>query len=114
MANALLNDAGAYTATAENPAGTANTTSQLIVNPVSHIDTTPIVNPDAFRYLNSPQSQSRPVKDDEHSKVYPPKVIIPLKDIRVHEGQPVNFMTKIIGYPIPKVKIISSLNQKLK
>lgn len=103
MANSQLNDAGAYTALAENPAGTANTTSQLTILPVSHIDTTPIVNPDAFRYLNTPPTQSRPPDADELAKIYPPKVIIPLKDIRVNEDQPVSFMTKIIGYPIPKV-----------
>jgi hypothetical protein len=103
MNSTQLNDAGAYTAFAENPAGTANTTSRLTILPVSTIDTTPIVNPDAFRYLNTPPTQSSRPQDDEMGKIHPPKVIIPLKDIRVNEDQPVSFMTKIIGYPIPKV-----------
>jgi hypothetical protein len=92
-----------YTAIAENPAGVVNTSARLTVNPVSNIDTQPIVNPDAFRYLNAPHSPARPHDADEVGKIYPPKVVIPLKDFKVNESQPVNFMTKIIGFPIPKV-----------
>lgn len=105
ISNTQLNDAGVYTAIAENPAGVVNTTSRLTIIPVSSIDTNPIVNPEAFRYLNAPHSPARPADANEMGQMHPPKVIIPLKDIKTKEDQPVNFMTKIIGYPIPKVAL---------
>jgi hypothetical protein len=97
------NDNGFYEVIAENIGGTDRTTANIIVRHVANIDQTPIIDPNAFKYLNSPQAPSKPRDANEFANYQPPKVIIPLKDIRVNEDQPINFMTKIIGYPIPKV-----------
>jgi hypothetical protein len=41
--------------------------------------------------------------DDEERPLSAPKVVVPLKDLKVSEGEPVNLMTKILGYPIPSI-----------
>lgn len=99
------NDSGFYEVIVENNGGSDRTAANLIVGHVPNIDQRPIIDPNAFKYLNPPQTPTSKPRDMDDARNYqPPKVIIPLKDIRVHEDQPVTFMTKIIGYPIPKVK----------
>ncbi len=59
----------------------------------------------AYKNLNpTPESVYVP-NDDENRPLTPPKVIVPLKDLKVDEGAPASLMTKIIGYPIPSVNI---------
>ena len=72
------------------------------LRPVAGIDQTPLVNPDAFKYLEQHAPQKK--KDDAEPMV-PPKVIIPLKDVTLKEGQPVVLACKIQGYPKPTVTI---------
>jgi hypothetical protein len=96
-----LNDLGTYTAVAENPAGTASTCSSLFINLDSNIDTKPIVNPDAFRYLEKPVPEKAHDEDIPHGK--PPKFIIPLSNARANEGDSLELGSKLDGYPFPAV-----------
>ena len=98
------NDSGQYEVIAENPLGSDRTRANLNVNRLPSIDNTPIINPDAFKYLNPVPAQNAPPEDAHASKVSPPKVIIPLKDLNVSEGLPVNMMTKITGFPVPNIR----------
>lgn len=103
--NVLDNDSGFYEVIVENSTGSDRTAANLIVGHVASIDQRPIIDPNAFKYLSPPQTPTQKTREPDEARNYqPPKVIIPLKDIRVHEDQPVTFMTKIIGYPIPKVE----------
>jgi hypothetical protein len=102
--DAQLNDAGFYEVFVENPMGSDKTNASLIVTPSASIDKAPIVDPRAFKYLDPTLSYPKEVPaGDEEGRPEPPRVIIPLKDIRVNESQPVNLLTKITGYPIPKI-----------
>ena len=102
ISEAQPNDSGHYEVIAENIAGADRTNANLVVDISPSIDKSPIVDPRAFRYLSPPQTPTSAPSSDL-GKVSPPKVIIPLKDLRVNEGQPAHFMTKIVGYPIPNV-----------
>lgn len=102
----LDQDSGYYEVIVENNSGSDRTAANLNVGHVPNIDQRPIIEPNAFKYLNPPTPQSPKTPQDDTRNYQPPKVIIPLKDIRVNEDQPVTFMTKIIGYPIPKVIFI--------
>ncbi len=97
------NDSGFYEVVAENIAGGDRTAANLIIDHSPSIDKTPIVDPRAFRYLEQPNKPQRIELDEQ---VSPPKVLIPLKNIRVNEGQPATLLTKIIGHPLPKVILI--------
>ncbi len=95
------NDSGFYEVVAENKVGSDRTNANLVVDHSPSIDKTSIVDPRAFRYLDAPVPSQRP--SDSGEQVAPPRVIIPLKDIRVNEGQPATLLTKIVGHPLPKV-----------
>ncbi len=101
IADTQLGDCGHYTAVAENKAGQDQTFCAIKVSEQPNIDTTPMVNPDAFRYLENNPSASRPRKDDEVLK--PPKVVIPLSNVKLEEGQKVSLACKIEGTPKPKL-----------
>jgi hypothetical protein len=104
IANCLLNDAGVYTVIAENKAGSDKTSGRLEVEKESIIDTTPIINPDAFNYLNRPEQASRPRRaPDDASKMTPPKIVVPLSDIQTIEGKPCRLVSKVEGNPKPTV-----------
>jgi hypothetical protein len=107
-----MNDAAHYEVVAENVAGVDRTNAKISIEQVPSIDKTPIINPDAFRYLNNGPNQSKTPSiasasdvnmPDDVSQATPPKVIIPLKDVVTNEGEPVYLSTKIIGYPTPKI-----------
>jgi hypothetical protein len=107
VTGALLTDCGNYTAVAENPAGKAYTTSQVFVKESPGIDTQPITNPDAFKYLNRPKYES---PDDSQTdddvplnRAKPPKVIHGLPNLKQLEGEPVSMACKIDGFPKPTV-----------
>lgn len=100
---AQTNDSGVYEVFVENDYGNDRTQSRLIVDISPGIDQSPIVDPNAFKYLNTPKSQPREMADEDGNKFSPPKVIVPLKDIRVNDGQPATFLSKIVGYPIPNI-----------
>jgi hypothetical protein len=95
-----MNDVGHYTAVAENIVGKDQTNCNAYVNQMPNIDRTPMVNPDAFRYLEQPSDKN---KRQEVENVMPPKVIVPLSNVKLEEGQSVLLACKIEGLPRPKV-----------
>ena len=101
--NSLINDVGSYLVLAENEVGRDQTQCSINLKPVSGIDQTPLVNPEAFRYLEQHAPQKRKETND---LMIPPKVIIPLKDVSLKEGDPVFIACKIQGYPKPNVSFI--------
>ena len=103
FADTQSNDSGRYEVFAENKAGSDRTASSLIVTPSSVIDKTPIVDPRAFKYLDPTPRDSHRASGDDRERAESPRVVIPLKDYRVNEGQSVNLMTKITGYPQPRI-----------
>ena len=101
--NVQMNDLGTYQVIADNPAGRDHTVGSLFVQQMPGVDRTPIVNPDAFRYLDQhPGVKERKPSLGEPGE--PPRVIVPLQDIGVKESEPVLLMCKIIGNPKPKVR----------
>ena len=89
---------------AENKAGQAQTDCNLKITPTANIDDRPLVNPDAFKYLDMPTESYVPnqnLKDAE--RVIPPHVIIPLTDQQMNEGDTIRLTCKIDGLPRPKV-----------
>ena len=78
----------------------------LSITETANVDNTPLVNPDAFKYLEHPPTAYIPNQNlDEAEKLIPPHVIIPLQDTQIKEGEPVILVAKIDGYPKPKVII---------
>ena len=100
--NANPADLGTYICLAENEAGRDQTFCSVFVQQVPNIDQTPMVNPDAFKYLENPPTQPVP-HDEDNENLEPPRVIIPLQDLQLKEGEPVLLLCKIDGKPKPKV-----------
>jgi hypothetical protein len=98
--NAQLNDVGNYKVIAENEVGSDQTHCSVLITPESGVDTTPIVNPIAFRYLEKHAPHAR---EDAPEPKSPPKVVVPLRDLNLQEGQAILLACKIIGLPRPKV-----------
>ncbi|CAF3405101.1 unnamed protein product [Rotaria sp. Silwood1] len=91
-------DQGTYTVRATNPSGSDETTCKLTIRPVASIDTRPFVQPERFAQLEL--KAPAPTKEEmEHME--PPKVIVPLKSLRVKEGSPVLLQATITGKPRP-------------
>ncbi len=99
--NIQVNDVGSYAVVAENEVGRDETHCSVLIIQVSGIDQTPLVNPDAFRYLE--QHAPRKSRNDDDEPMIPPKVIVPLVNVKLNEGQPVVLACKIQGYPKPNV-----------
>lgn len=105
ISNALKNDLGEYTVLAENKAGRDKTSCKLFITMQPNIDETPLVNPEAFKYLEHPFAKPEYDQDrDKKEHYYPPRVIVPLSNIRITEGDNILLMCKIDGYPKPKVR----------
>ena len=102
--NAQLKDLGAYVVLAENEAGSDQTTCTVFIQQVPNIDRTPMVNPDAFRYLenNRYAPKSRNI-DEDNTNLVPPRIVVPLKDMELKEEEAVLLICKIEGKPRPKV-----------
>lgn len=66
------------------------------------IDEKAYVNPDAFRFLEQPIA-AQTVEPKHAMELKPPKVIIPLTDVKLIEGQPIYLACKIEGSPRPNV-----------
>ena len=98
--SAIINDIGEYLVVAENLAGKDQTNCRVEVSVVPNIDETAYVNPEAFKFLEKIPSL-KPEESDNEMK--PPKVIIPLTDAKMIEGQPIHLACKIEGVPRPKV-----------
>jgi predicted DNA-binding antitoxin AbrB/MazE fold protein len=103
ISDAFMNDVGTYTAVAENEAGQDTTSCQAAIKQMPNIDTTPMVNPDAFKYLEQPQPQSARNKGNDAPQMQPPRVLIPLSNVQLEEGQSVMLACKIDGAPRPKI-----------
>lgn len=108
ISDTQINDVGFYTSIAENEVGADQTACTITIRQVPNIDRTPMVNPDAFRFLEQP-TQARPQKE-EPDNMRPPKVIIPLSDAKLEEGQNILLACKIDGYPRPKVTFFVLVN----
>lgn len=95
-----LVDAGRYIAVAENEAGHADTQAMLVVNKENTIEKTPLINPDAFKYLDK---HPEPSHRNDDSEMQPPRIIVPLSNAKFKEGTQVVLACKITGAPKPKV-----------
>ena len=102
--NAGPGDAGVYTAIATNPLGRAETSARLYTTSVPTIDQTPQVNPDAFKYLEHSKEPQRKEEDVDYQA---PKVIVPLSNHKLKEGESLFLPCKIIGTPKPKVRFFN-------
>lgn len=77
----------------------------MFVTLMPNVDETPLVNPDAFKFLEAPLTKPDDDLDREKKEHYlPPRVIVPLSDVRIKEGENVLMICKIDGYPKPKVR----------
>lgn len=103
ISNAHKTDLGTYLVLAENKVGQDRTACKLYVTVEPSVDETPLINPEAFRNLEAPvpKPDSDDLKPKEH--FIPPRVIVPLANVRISEGDPVLLICKIDGYPKPKV-----------
>ena len=99
--NAQMNDVGHYLVVAENDAGRDQTHAQVFVTQTASIDQSPMVNPDAFKYLEQQPHKARP---EEVEKMVPPKIIVPLSNVKLEEGQSIFLACKVDGQPKPKVR----------
>ena len=92
---------------AENKAGKDQTFCKLTLKLLPNVDETAYISPDAFKSLET--SPAKPERDDEDEKdkkrYMPPRVIVPLTNIRISEGEPFKLECKIDGYPAPKVDL---------
>jgi hypothetical protein len=93
-------DQGVYTARATNPVGSDETSCKLTVRPVSSVDSRPFVGPEHFGPL-----EHRPVTghdvNDENQLLRPPKVLVPMNNVRLQESQPILLKSIIdAGYPM--------------
>ena len=102
---AQLNDVGNYLVLAENIAGKDQTFCKLFVRETPKVDETPLIDPDAFKFLEAPLNKQPDDSDDkkDRERFYPPRVIIPLSNVTINEGDFVRFACKIDGYPKPKM-----------
>ncbi len=99
-----MNDLGNYVVLAENEVGKDQSFCSVFIQQMPNVDSTPLVNPDAFKYLDNPPNRPGVREtDDENDNLQPPKVIVPLKDMELKEGEPVLLICKIEGKPKPKV-----------
>jgi hypothetical protein len=101
ISDSILNDAGVYTVLAENKAGSDHTDGRLEIEKEAGIDNKPIIDPNAFIYLNKPESH-KPRKESGERPI-PAKIIVPLQNIHTNEGKPCRLVCKIEGNPTPTV-----------
>lgn len=110
IANAQMNDLGTYIVLAENEAGRDQTFCTVHVQQIPSIDQTPMVNPEAFRFLENPPQKKPLDVDEDNENLQPPRVIVPLQDLQLKEGEPVFLICKIDGKPKPKVGLFISIS----
>ena len=103
ISNTLVTDQAIYSAIAYNQIGQIQTQARLHVSKSPGIDQSPIVNPDAFKYLNKPRESLR---SEEVFESQPPKVVVPLSNVKLLEGKPIFLACKITGYPKPRVNFM--------
>ena len=101
--NAAMGDVGTYVCVAENGAGKDQTFCSIFVSEVAGVDERPLVDPQAFRLLEARRPAAEAPEEDAGGCVEPPRVVVPLKDMVIGEGEPVLLVAKIVGEPKPKV-----------
>ncbi|CAM2700506.1 unnamed protein product [Rotaria socialis] len=95
-------DQGVYTVRATNPVGSDETTCKLTIRPVASIDTRPFVDAARFRPLENRPGTAQNV-DDENQLLRPPKVLVPMNNVRLTESQPIILKSIVdAGYPMGK------------
>ena len=106
IGDTILNDTGVYTVVAENKAGSDRTQARLDIEKESNVDNKPIVNPNAFAYLERPEPSGR---RESTEPVVPAKIVVPLSNIHIVEGKPCRLVCRVEGHPIPSVNIKKNL-----
>ena len=115
-------DSGTFKIRAENFAGKAETGGVVYVNKMAGIDTRPVVDPDAFKYLPEPvykpvepakpkasQPVSQPVQrpsftDPTNEPLVPPNFVVGLPaNCKLHEGETLKLSCHVEGIPKPSV-----------
>lgn len=112
-------DSGTFKIRAENFAGKAETGGVVYVNKMAGIDTRPVVDPDAFKYL--PQPVYKPVEpakpkatqpitqrpsfsDPTTEPLVPPNFVVGLPaNCKLHEGETIKLNCQVEGNPKPSV-----------
>jgi hypothetical protein len=102
--NAQMQDIGHYTVIASNEAGQDRSECKVFVDEMPSIDTTPSVDPSAFRFLEHPVADRTERAPDNDEQMVPPKVIVPLSNVKMDEGRNIVLAFKVIGSPKPKVR----------
>lgn len=113
LSNAKLSDQGKYTLEGRNAAGSASTSANLTVKSVPTIDDTSYVNPDIFQQfeLKKKPTINQPQDKLDNARL---KIIEPLQDFNLVEGQQAVFTCTVDAYPKPEVnftllKILKSI-----
>lgn len=104
-------DIGTYRVFAENIAGTAETSCNLLIERVPNIDETAFVNPESFKSLEFPPKSYTRDNDDGGDK-QPVLIVKPLEDQECFEGETATFICEVRGNPRPEVYKLLTLNQK--
>jgi hypothetical protein len=82
--------------------GSDETTCKLTVRPVKSVDTRPFVDAERFRPLEHRPSTAGNI-DDENQLLRPPKVLVPMNNVRLQEYEPIVLKSVIdAGYPMGK------------
>lgn len=114
ISNAQKNDLGSYLVIAENKAGRDQTACKLFIDLLPNVDETPLIDPEAFKYLDLPPTKPDNENDDIKKQNYiPPRVIVPLSNVRISESEPIRLVCKVDGYPKPKVFILRPKSKDL-
>ncbi len=93
-------DQGVYTVRATNPVGSDETTCKLTIRPVSSVDTRPFVDAERFRPFDHRPTTAGNL-DNEGQPLRPPKVLVPMNNVRLTEYQPIVLKSIIdAGYPM--------------
>ncbi len=103
--NAQMQDIGNYMIIGSNEAGQDRTECRVFVDEGPSVDETPNVDPNAFRFLEHPSSEKSERAPDNDEQMTPPKVIVPLSNVKMDEGRNIILACKVIGSPKPKVCI---------
>jgi hypothetical protein len=102
-------DTGNYVCKAENPYGSDQTVSDMVIIPSPNIDERSYRRPNYVDDINKLQKplkshpdSAEPMGVSEFGK--PPKFIIPLPhECKLDEGDALHVTAKVEGYPLPKV-----------
>jgi hypothetical protein len=103
LEDANVYDSGAFKIRVENPYGKAETAGIVYINKAPVIDTRPVIDPDAFKYLpQSPIKKEKPIQE----QLMPPNFIVGLPaNFKLHEGEPIKLNCQVEGNPKPTVDL---------